>query len=270
MSVYITGGTLGFSLGPLLFAPFARALRRSSGRRCSRSPGWLVVAFFLTRVPPMPLHPSARRRTASAAPVREAAGLLYLIVVLRTLTSHLVRDVRAGDADAARPERRRRPATAVALYLFAQRHRRIPRRPGGGSVRARRRVIALSLVCASPFLFVAPFLSGWPFVVVLAIGGLLPAVDAAGQRDVRPVAGAGQRGDGVVADDGVRLGHRRPQRAARRHDRRPRRHRADAVRASRSCRSRGRDLCRCRCRRARGSPRRSQAGRGRRCRSLKR
>jgi len=30
----------------------------------------------------------------------------------------------------------------------------------------------LSLVIASPFLFLAPFLSGWHFVVVLAVGGL--------------------------------------------------------------------------------------------------
>jgi FSR family fosmidomycin resistance protein-like MFS transporter len=33
-------------------------------------------------------------------------------------------------------------------------------------------VIALSLVLSCPFLFAAPFLSGWQFVVVLAIGGL--------------------------------------------------------------------------------------------------
>src|SRR5947207_10763985 len=33
-------------------------------------------------------------------------------------------------------------------------------------------MITLSLVLATPFLFVSQFLSGWPFVVVLAIGGL--------------------------------------------------------------------------------------------------
>jgi len=32
-------------------------------------------------------------------------------------------------------------------------------------------VIALSLVMATPFLFAAPLLSGWPFVIVLACGG---------------------------------------------------------------------------------------------------
>ena len=35
-----------------------------------------------------------------------------------------------------------------------------------------RKVIALSLVAACPFLFIAPFLTGLPFVVVLAFGGL--------------------------------------------------------------------------------------------------
>jgi FSR family fosmidomycin resistance protein-like MFS transporter len=59
----------------------------------------------------------------------------------------------------------------VALYLFAS---------GvggffGGPAADRfgpRKVIALSLIAASPFLFVAPFLTGWAFAVVLAIGGL--------------------------------------------------------------------------------------------------
>jgi FSR family fosmidomycin resistance protein-like MFS transporter len=60
--------------------------------------------------------------------------------------------------------------TAVAAYLFAS---------GlggffGGSAADRfgaKKVIALSLVLATPFLVVAPFFSGWPFVVLLAMGG---------------------------------------------------------------------------------------------------
>jgi FSR family fosmidomycin resistance protein-like MFS transporter len=60
---------------------------------------------------------------------------------------------------------------SVALYLFGS---------GvggffGGPAADRygpRLVIALSLVLSTPFLFAAPFLSGWHFVVVLAIGGL--------------------------------------------------------------------------------------------------
>src|SRR4051812_7111819 len=52
MSVHITGGTLGFALGPLLFAPFAEHL----GLRWTpllAIPGLIVVALFLQRVPPI-------------------------------------------------------------------------------------------------------------------------------------------------------------------------------------------------------------------------
>jgi MFS transporter, FSR family, fosmidomycin resistance protein len=39
MSVYISGGTLGFSLGPLMFAPFAQHAG-CNGRPCWRCPAW--------------------------------------------------------------------------------------------------------------------------------------------------------------------------------------------------------------------------------------
>ena len=58
MSVYITGGTLGFSLGPLLFAPFAQRFGLAWTPLLAL-PGLAVVAFFLRRVPPM----RPRRRT---------------------------------------------------------------------------------------------------------------------------------------------------------------------------------------------------------------
>src|SRR5688572_5896333 len=50
MSVYITGGTLGFSLGPLLFAPFAQRFGLEWTPLLA-IPGLAVVAFFLSRVP---------------------------------------------------------------------------------------------------------------------------------------------------------------------------------------------------------------------------
>jgi FSR family fosmidomycin resistance protein-like MFS transporter len=57
-----------------------------------------------------------------------------------------------------------------------------------------RRVIALSLVLASPFLFVAPALTGWPFLVTVAIGGFflqstLPVNVTFGQS-IAPVSAA--------------------------------------------------------------------------------
>jgi FSR family fosmidomycin resistance protein-like MFS transporter len=59
----------------------------------------------------------------------------------------------------------------VALYLFGSGVGGFM----GGPIADRygaRRVIAWSLVAACPFLFIAPFLTGWVFALVLAVGGL--------------------------------------------------------------------------------------------------
>jgi FSR family fosmidomycin resistance protein-like MFS transporter len=169
MSVYITGGTLGFSLGPLLFAPFAQHFG-IEWTPLLAIPGLLVVTFFVRRVPPIPLHPSSHRGVDALRPYLRPLGLLYTIVVLRTLASLTfatfvpVMLTRRGLSVA-------QAGASVAVYLFAS---------GiggffGGPAADRfgpRKVIALSLVAACPFLFAAPFLAGWQFVVVLAFGGL--------------------------------------------------------------------------------------------------
>ena len=236
MSVHITGGTLGFSLGPLLFAPFARALRPRVDAAAGACPGLLVIALFLRRVPPFPHAP---RRSAAPSrrfgPYARPLALLYPIVVLRTLTSLSFATFVPVMMTRRGLSRRPRPAASVALYLFAS---------GvggffGGPAADRfgpRRVIAWSLVLSRPFLVAAPLVTGWPFVVLLAIGGLFLQSTLPVNVVVRPVARAGQRRHGVVADDGVRLGHRRAERAAGRHDRGPHRHRADAGRRWRWCR----------------------------------
>ncbi len=168
MSVYITGGTLGFSFGPLLFAPFAEAFGLT-WTPVLAVPGLVVVAFFLTRVPPMPLHPSAVGGFRTLSPYIKPLGLLYTIVVLRTLTAIAfstfvpVMLTRRGFSVS-------QAGTAVALYLFASGIGGFFGGPAADRFGARR-VIALSLVFSAPFLFLAPFLSGVPFVVVLAIGG---------------------------------------------------------------------------------------------------
>jgi FSR family fosmidomycin resistance protein-like MFS transporter len=169
MSVYITGGTLGFALGPLFFAPFAQRFS-IEWTPLLAIPGLAVVAFFLRRVPPIPLQASAGGGFGALRPYAKPLGLLYAIVALRTVTSLAfatfvpVMLTRRGDSVG-------KAGVAIALYLLAS---------GvggffGGPAADRfgpRRVIALSLVAAWPFLCVAPFLSGVPFVVVLAIGGL--------------------------------------------------------------------------------------------------
>jgi MFS transporter, FSR family, fosmidomycin resistance protein len=170
MSVYITGGTLGFSLGPLLFAPFAQHFG-IEWTPLLAIPGLGVVAFFLRRVPRIEPHPSARGGLAALRPYAKPLSLLYAIVVLRTLTSLAfatfvpVMLTRRGFTVA-------QAGAAVALYLFGSGIGGFFGGPAADRFGARK-VIALSLVSACPFLVIAPFLTGGPFVVVLAIGGLL-------------------------------------------------------------------------------------------------
>ena len=191
MSVYITGGTLGFSLGPLLFAPFAQRFGLTWTPLLAL-PGLAVIALFLRHVPPIPVHTTGGGGFAALRPYARPLALLYLIVVLRTLaaisfaTFLPVMLTRRGLSLAA-------SATAVAVYLFAS---------GvggffGGPAADRfgpRAVIALSLVLAAPFLFVAPTLHGAPFLIVLALGGFflqstLPVNVTFGQS-IAPVSAA--------------------------------------------------------------------------------
>jgi FSR family fosmidomycin resistance protein-like MFS transporter len=169
MSVYITGGTLGFSLGPLCFAPFAERFGLE-WTPVLALPGLAVVAFFLRRVPPIPLHPSTHRGFGALRPYARPLALLYTSVVLRTLASLTFatfvpvmltrRGLSVSEAGAS-----------VALYLFGSGVGGFLGGPAADRFGARA-VIIWSLVLSCPFLFVAPFLSGWHFVVVLAIGGL--------------------------------------------------------------------------------------------------
>ena len=114
-------------------------------------------------------HPHERGGFRALRPYARPLGLLYAIVVLRTLASLSFatfvpvmltrRGVSVGQAGAV-----------VAIYLFAS---------GlggflGGPAADRfgpRRVIALSLVAATPFLVASMLLSGWMFVVILALAG---------------------------------------------------------------------------------------------------
>jgi FSR family fosmidomycin resistance protein-like MFS transporter len=168
MSVYITGGTLGFSLGPLMFAPFAERFGLSLTPILA-VPGLIVVAFFLSRVPPMPVHAAASAGLRALAPYVKPLALLYTIVVLRTLTAISfstfvpVMLTRRGLSVT-------QAGTAVAFYLFASGIGGFFGGPTADRFGAKR-VIAISLLAATPFLFAAPFFSGWPFVVLLAIGG---------------------------------------------------------------------------------------------------
>jgi FSR family fosmidomycin resistance protein-like MFS transporter len=172
MSFHITGGSLGFALGPLLFAPFAELY----GLRWTpllMLPALTLLALFLRSVPPIErLH--ERHEAAGFRALRPYAKpltLLYLIVVLRTLTALAfstfmpVMLTRRGMSVSE-------AGTAVAAYLFVS---SVGGFLGGplADIMGARRVIVLSLVLAVPFLAIAPSLDGWAFVAVLSSGGFL-------------------------------------------------------------------------------------------------
>jgi FSR family fosmidomycin resistance protein-like MFS transporter len=168
MSVHITGGTLGFSMGPLLFAPAAQHLGLEWTPLLA-IPGLLVIAFFLTRVPPIPIHHEGAGGFRALRPYARPLGLLYLIVVLRTLTS-LAFATFVPVMLTRRGMSLSHAGAIAAAYLFAS--------GAGGFIGGPaadrfgpRRVIVWSLVLSTPFLLAAPLLSGWAFIAMLAAGG---------------------------------------------------------------------------------------------------
>jgi FSR family fosmidomycin resistance protein-like MFS transporter len=168
MSVYIGGGSIGFAFGPLLFAPVAQHFGMQWTPLLA-IPGLVVIAFFLTRVPPIPRHESPRGSFAALRPYTKPLTLLYLIVVLRTLSSLAI----ATFVPVMLTKRGLSVSQAAAIVFFYLIASGLGGFLGGPAADryGPRKVIALSLVAASPFLFIAPLLTGWPFIVVLAVGG---------------------------------------------------------------------------------------------------
>lgn len=172
MSVHITGGSMGFALGPLVFAPFV-ALAGLHWTPVLAVPALLILAVWLRNVPAVEtLHePNAARGFAGLRPYAKPLGLLYAIVVVRTLTAVSIstfmpvlltrRGVSVGAA-----------GVMAAIYLASA-------SAGGffgGAMADRwgaRRVIIGSLVGAVPFLVVAPLMPGWTLLAVFAMGGFL-------------------------------------------------------------------------------------------------
>jgi FSR family fosmidomycin resistance protein-like MFS transporter len=168
MSVHITGGSLGFSLGPLLFAPAAEYFGLEWTPLLA-IPGLLVIAFFLTRVPPIEVHHDGIAGFGALRPYARPLALLYIIVVLRTLTS-LAFATFVPVMLTRRGLSLSQAGAIVAGYLFASGAGGFLGGPAADRF-GPRNVIAWSLVLSAPFLMVAPLLSGWPFIIVLAIGG---------------------------------------------------------------------------------------------------
>ena len=165
MSIHITAGTVGYAIGPLVFAPLVER-GGLSWTPFAAVPGLLLLAYILPGVPHFQPPSVARSRGFGALrPYARPLFLLYAIVVVRTLTSlSFATFTRQGwsVADAA---------AAVSAYLFAA---------GlggflGGPLADRfgpKPVIAVSLIVAAPVLVAATTLSGMGFVVLLAVAGL--------------------------------------------------------------------------------------------------
>jgi FSR family fosmidomycin resistance protein-like MFS transporter len=168
MSVHITGGSLGFSLGPLLFAPFAQRFGLEWTPLVA-VPGLIAVALLLMRLPAISWPTATARGFAALRPYARPLALLYFVVVLRTMTSIAfatfmpVMLTSRGMSLAS-------SGGAVAAYLFAS---GVGGFLGGPSADrfGHRLVIVLSLVFAVPFLFAATLVDGWWFVLLVAIGG---------------------------------------------------------------------------------------------------
>jgi FSR family fosmidomycin resistance protein-like MFS transporter len=171
MSFHITSGTLGQAVAPLVFAPVAQRFGLSMVPWLML-PGLLIVGLALLPRLPRVQHLQEHHDAAGLSallPYAKPLTLLYLIVVLRTMTAATfatftpVMLVRRGMSVAE-------AGTVAAIYLTAV-------GAGGfigGPLADRlgpRRVIVLSLLLAVPFLFIAPMLSGAAFIVVVACGG---------------------------------------------------------------------------------------------------
>jgi FSR family fosmidomycin resistance protein-like MFS transporter len=170
MSFHITGGSLGFSLGPLVFAPVAERFGLP-WMALLTIPALAILAVILPRIPPIERVEHHDGGLRALRPYRKPLTLLYLVVVLRTLgalsfaTFMPVMLTRRGMSitDAG---------FAAALYLFTS-------SVGGflgGPMADRwgaRNVIIWSLLLSVPFMALAPLQSGWMFVVLASAGGFL-------------------------------------------------------------------------------------------------
>jgi FSR family fosmidomycin resistance protein-like MFS transporter len=172
MSFHITGGSLGFSLGPLIFAPFAERYGLH-WTPLLMIPSLAALALVLPRIPPIETLGERGELSGFLAllPYRKPLTLLYLVVVTRTLVA-----LSFATFMPVMLTRRGMSLTdtgiAIGVYFFVSSIGGFL----GGPLADRwgpRSVIVWSLVLAVPFLALAPMLTGWAFVAVVSLGGFL-------------------------------------------------------------------------------------------------
>jgi FSR family fosmidomycin resistance protein-like MFS transporter len=169
MSIHITGGSLGYSLAPILFAPYVGAFGLSWTPLLAL-PGLALLPAVLRGAPAVrPFGSGPGGGFAALRPYARPLTLLYGIVVLRTMTSLSLATfvpvllTRQGWSVGM-------AGVAVSMYLFAASVGGFT----GGPLADRfgsRRVIAGSMILAVPLLVAATRTEGWALVVLLMAGG---------------------------------------------------------------------------------------------------
>lgn len=169
MAVHITGGSIGYSLGPMVFAPYVDRLGIGATPWLA-IPGLALLGMVFAGMPSVrPFGGHGRSGFAQLRPFAKPLFLLYSIVVLRTVTA-------MGFATFMPVMLTRRgwsvgmAGVAVSIYLFTGSVGGFLGGPWSDRF-GPKRVIVASLVAAVPFLVLAPWLSGGWFVVVMAVGG---------------------------------------------------------------------------------------------------
>lgn len=172
MSFHITSGTLGQALAPLAFAPFVERFALGATPVLMMPALAVLLGGLIRRIPPIErLHAADTRGVRALRPYAKPLTLLYLVVVLRTLSANSFglyvpllltqRGLSLGEA-----------GVASSIFMFAVGCGGFLGGPTADRFGARR-VIVLSLIGSVPLLAIVPALSGWVFVAVLAAGGFL-------------------------------------------------------------------------------------------------
>ncbi len=171
MSLHITAGSLGMAMAPLVFVPAVYVL----GSRWSwliALPGLAALAYTLQLMSKVPLATNrAPGGWSLLKPYAKPLGLLYSVVVLRTLTSQSLSTfvpVLLTQQGMSVTE----TSAAVTAYLFFTSVGGFIGGPMADSF-GPRRVIVWSLVLAVPFLVGAHWTTGWGFTALICAGGFL-------------------------------------------------------------------------------------------------
>jgi FSR family fosmidomycin resistance protein-like MFS transporter len=171
MSAHISGGSLGFALAPLVFAP-AVAVLGHSWAWVVALPGLVALGYTLRLMRRVEIpRKHAKEGWPHLRPYAKPLTLLYMIVVLRTLTANslsvflpvLLTRQGMGVSEAS---------AAVSMYLFVSTVGGFLGGPLADRYGARL-VIIWSLVAAVPFLLVGQLASGWTLTALISVGGFL-------------------------------------------------------------------------------------------------